>query len=125
MSSFWLFKTPLFYLFQPLWRDEAFSVLLSRHSPGEIIKLTAADFNPPLYYLLLHFYMRIFGSGEMVIRLLSLAGHLLAVLVMFKLAKRFFFTQNKMALWLVVLLTVFNPMLLYYAFEARIGRKGS
>ncbi len=64
--------TPLLYLTQSLWRDEAFSVWITQDSLGEVIRRTGGDFNPPLYYILLHFWMRIFGRSEVTLRSLSL-----------------------------------------------------
>jgi uncharacterized membrane protein len=47
-----------------LWRDEAQTVFLARHSfPSGILQaLTYADVSPPLYYFLLHFWDRALGS---------------------------------------------------------------
>ncbi|MCS7001252.1 MAG: hypothetical protein NZ518_00235, partial [Dehalococcoidia bacterium] len=39
---------------QSLWYDEGFSVFLARHAVADIIRLTAGDIHPPLYYVLLH-----------------------------------------------------------------------
>lgn len=36
-----------------LWVDEAFSLHLIQHSPMDVIRLTAMDVHPPLYYLIL------------------------------------------------------------------------
>lgn len=110
--------TPLLYLTQSLWRDEVFSVFLAEKKPLEIIRLTAQDFNPPFYYLLLHFWMTIFGQSEISVRTLSFIFHILLVYGGFKFAQKI----SKSALFhcFIVLLLLFNPMLLYYAFEARM-----
>jgi hypothetical protein len=69
----WLFAhTPLYLMTQSFWQDEAFSYFLARLPVIDIIKKTAADFNPPLYYILLHFWMSIFSSSEVAMRSLSL-----------------------------------------------------
>lgn len=120
--------SPLLYLTQSLWRDEAFSVLMSEPPLSEIIKLTASDFNPPLYYFILHFWMKIFGSGEIAIRMLSFIFHLFLVFVVYKFAKLFLprsGTSDRSPLarsrpFYFLLFTFFNPMLIYYAFEARM-----
>ncbi|MBI5464987.1 glycosyltransferase family 39 protein [Candidatus Gottesmanbacteria bacterium] len=110
--------TPLLYLTQSLWRDEAFSVLLSEPPLLEIIKLTASDFNPPLYYFILHFWMKIFGNGEIVIRMLSFIFHLLLIFVCYKFAQKLKF--SKLTTYYLLLTTFLNPMLIYFAFEARM-----
>src|SRR5713226_5012036 len=54
------------------WIDEAYSLVLAKHSVAEIIRGTAADQHPPLYYLLLHFWLML-GSSVGFARLLSAA----------------------------------------------------
>ncbi len=48
-------KTALLFFVQNLWRDEAFSYVLSKKPILDILRLTVADFSPPLYYIILHF----------------------------------------------------------------------
>ena len=55
-----------------IWLDEAFSVLLSVKSVSEILFHTARDVHPPLYYLILHGWINIFGEGVFSVRSLSL-----------------------------------------------------
>lgn len=108
-------NSPLLYLTQSIWRDEAFSILVSERPLSFFIgKLT---FEPPLYYILLHFWMKIFGNSEIAARSLSMVGFFLATVVMIFWAERLFRKH-----WLSIFLPVFfflNPMLLYYAFEIR------
>lgn len=110
-------STPFVYFTQSLWRDEAFSYVLSKHSIFEIVRLTSQDFNPPLYYLLLHFWMDIFGNSEVAMRSLSFIFYILTVFTIYKFAGRVF--NNKVAL-ISILIALFNPMLLYFSFEARM-----
>lgn len=119
MVEFIAYHTPIFYLIQPLWRDEAFSVLLSQHSPIEIIRLTAGDFNPPLYYLLLHFWMLLFGNSEIAVRSLSFLFHVMLVYVIFRFLTKIFPATRLLPVYGAFLIG-FNPMLLYFAFEARM-----
>ena len=58
-------------LTQSFWRDEAFTGLLIRHNPIEIIRLTMHDSTPPLYYLALWVWAQVVGDGEVGLRLLS------------------------------------------------------
>ncbi|WP_347929050.1 glycosyltransferase family 39 protein [Pseudomonas helvetica] len=57
------------------WTDEAFSALVGVQSPGRIWFHLGHDVHPPLYFLVLHAWMAIFGEGVFAIRALSaLAG---------------------------------------------------
>ncbi len=103
-------------LTQSLWRDEAFSALLSIKSLGEIVSITAKDFSPPLYYFFLHFWIKIFGFGEVALRSFSLLFLALTAGGVYFLAKKLF---SKKVGYLAFLLTLLNPFLFYYAFEAR------
>ena len=112
-------KTPLFFLTQSLWRDEAFSILLSQKSVKEIIYLTAKDFNPPLYYLLLKLWMGVFGRSEIVVRSLSFIIYALSIYIFFELLVVLEKRRLK-NLWLPVVVFATSPIILYYAFEARM-----
>ncbi|MFT0868811.1 glycosyltransferase family 39 protein [Pseudomonas sp. CAM1A] len=57
-----------------IWLDEAFSVLLSRLAPEQILFHTARDVHPPFYYLMLHYWMQWFGSEPLAVRSLSVCA---------------------------------------------------
>jgi uncharacterized membrane protein len=116
MINFLFTNTPLFYFVQSFWRDEAFSVLLAEH-PLFVI-FTKTTFEPPVYYTLLHFWIKIFGTSEIAVRSLSLLGFTLATIVIIEWSHKLFKSH-----WLSLFTPFFfffNPMLLYYAFEARV-----
>lgn len=52
--------------------DEAYSMCLIRHSYTDIIRITAQDVHPPLYYLLLKTWMLPFGESVPAARMFSL-----------------------------------------------------
>lgn len=115
MWNFLFTHTPLFYLTQSLWRDEAFSILVAEKPIISFIgKL---NFEPPVYYVLLHFWIRIFGESEIAARSLSLVGFSLATLVVIFWAKALF--KKHWLSWFIPVFFFLNPMLLYYAFEIR------
>ncbi|MBI4990518.1 glycosyltransferase family 39 protein [Candidatus Gottesmanbacteria bacterium] len=117
MLDFIFYHTPIFYLIQSVWRDEAFSYFMAKPNLIQVIINTANDFNPPLYYSVLHVWMQIAGKSDEWLRLLSLFPHLLTVYFAYKLAAKLF--NNKFA-YFTALFTLFNPMLVYYAFEMRM-----
>lgn len=104
-------------LHQSFWRDEAFSMLLSLKSPLEIITLTAKDFTPPLFYIVLHYWILLFGNSEPVVRALSFQFHVLTTVTVFLIARKL--VRSSLAQVLITLACFLNPFLLAYAFEAR------
>lgn len=117
---FFLFtKTPLLFLVQSFWRDEAFTYLLAKQNILNIITITAKDFNPPLYYFLVHFWMKIFGPSEISLRTISLILFWLTIYVLYMILRDIFNIPFKKII-MYLFLAVLNPLLLYYAFEARM-----
>jgi uncharacterized membrane protein len=114
MLNFLIHNTPLFYLVQSIWRDEGFSILLSERSPLWFITRV---FDPPLYYVFLHYWMKIFGEGEIAVRSLSILGYTLSIVVIIYWAKKLF--KKHWLSWFTPLFFALNPTIIYYAFEAR------
>lgn len=115
MLQYLLTHSPLLYFTQSLWRDEAFSMLIAERSPLSFIgKLS---FEPPVYYLLLHYWMKLFGTTEIALRSLSLFGFALATCVVILWSEQLF--RKHWLSWFLPLTFFLNPMLLYYAFEVR------
>lgn len=60
---------------EPFWGDEILSLSIVKHFAGSIPEmlryLKEVEIHPPLYYLLLTGWMRLFGEGEANIRILS------------------------------------------------------
>src|SRR5262245_2590755 len=55
----------------PLWLDEALSVNIAKLPPGDLLDALRHDGHPPLYYLILHYWMRLVGEGDVAVRALS------------------------------------------------------
>ncbi len=75
-----------------LWLDEALSVNIAHLPIGDIGEALRRDGHPPLYYLLLHVWMSIGGTGDWWVRALSgvisLVGYPLAYLAGTRIASR-------------------------------------
>src|SRR5580700_5651505 len=54
-----------------LWLDEALTVDRARLPVSQIAESVKHDGAPPLYYYLLHFWMRVFGQSDLATRSLS------------------------------------------------------
>ena len=62
-----------------IWFDEGSSVLLSRFSLPDIWGHAAHDVHPPLYFMLLHGWIGLFGDGMLSIRLMSAVPGIITV----------------------------------------------
>lgn len=113
------FVIRLISLNQSLWLDEATSVLTaSNFSLTEIItKFAPGDFHPPLYYLLLKFWLSAFGNSEVVVRLLSVVFGVATVYVIYLIGKKLF--TEKLA-FVASLIFAIAPLHIYYSQEARM-----
>jgi mannosyltransferase len=61
------------------WMDEGLSVGISSHALTDIPGVLRQDGSPPLYYMLLHLWMDVFGRGETAVHWLSLTAALLTI----------------------------------------------
>lgn len=119
MMQFLFTKTPLAYFVASFWRDEAFSYLMARLPIHTLLWSTAHDANPPLYYILLKLWMGIFGTSEVALRSLSLIFFWATLYVAFLIMRDIYKLSSKKSLF-YLLLFIINPLLNYYAFEARM-----
>ncbi|MBI3577551.1 glycosyltransferase family 39 protein [Candidatus Gottesmanbacteria bacterium] len=115
MLNWLITHSPLLYFTQSLWRDEAFSILAAQQPLVQL--LPKLSFEPPVYYILLHFWMKIFNQSELATRSLSLLGFALATVVVIVWAEKLF--KYHWLRWFAPLFFFLNPMLIYYAFEVR------
>jgi len=114
----------LISLNQSLWLDEAIQVwasssftpknLLSQYMPG--------DFNPPLFHLLLHEWIRLFGTSVVFVRMISVAFSLGSLGIIWKLGKEIFPKKDGVDIRVTAatLLLATSPLYLYYSQEARM-----
>src|SRR3954468_13650460 len=65
------------------WIDEGLSVGIADRPLGDIPEALRKDGSPPLYYMLLHFWLNLAGSSEAGVRSLSLLFALLAIPIAF------------------------------------------
>lgn len=102
-----------------LWLDEGISYWIARKPLLEVIaySLGRAWEHPPLYYMMLHGWMRLAGDSEFALRALSWGGMMLAASGGARLARRWF--GGRVAA-LAALVIVTNPMVVEQARDARM-----
>ncbi len=102
---------------QSLWNDEGTSVALASLSVEAIINGAARDIHPPLYYLLLHFWMPFVGVTEYAIRFLSVIAGVVIIALVFRIA---YFVLDERVATLAALLAALSPFQVYYSQETRM-----
>ena len=112
---------------QSLWYDEGVTWWLATMSPPALLRWTAADIQPPLYYLLLWAARFLLGSSEWALRFPSAAFGTLIIPLLYTLARRLFplWPARRMAAlfsapYLAALLAAVSPLMVYYSQEARM-----
>ena len=100
-----------------LWLDEALTVNIASLPLHSITAALRHDGAPPLYYVLLHVWMQVFGQSDLATR--SLAGVIgLATLPVAWLAGRRL--GGPTVAWVVLVLVASAPFAVFYSTEARM-----
>ena len=101
-----------------LWQDELSSLRFAKFSLTELIREVAAiDNHPPTYYIILHYWISIFGESEASLRMPSAIFSVLSVLYTYKVGKMLFNTRVAEMAGLLLAVSAFS---IYYAQEARM-----
>ncbi len=105
---------------QPLWWDEGYTVYFATEPIAAMLRLTAQDIHPPLYYALLHAWLLLWGSASpLVLRAFSILVGVLTILAFWWMARLFFPARRGLALWAALLLAI-SPMHIFYSQEVRM-----
>lgn len=100
-----------------LWLDEALSVNIAKlpltQMPGALVQ----DGSPPLYYLMLHYWMLVFGQGETAVRSMSAIASVATLPLLWIAGAR---AGGRRAAWAALLLGASSPWAIYYSSYARM-----
>jgi mannosyltransferase len=99
------------------WVDEGISVGIASHPLTQIPGLLRRDGSPPLFYVLLHFWDRVFGTTQVATHLFPYTISLAVVVVAWWSTRRLF--GRTVALF-AALLAATSPFLNWYATETRM-----
>ena len=103
---------------QSLWYDEGVTAYISGLDLRALTGWTAADIQPPLYYILMAGWRSLAGVSEWSLRFVSVFFGTLTVPLMAALTVRL--TRSRRAGLLAALFTALHPLLIYYSQEARM-----
>jgi hypothetical protein len=100
-----------------LWLDEAQSVAIASLPLADIPGALREDGAPPLYYVVLHLWMRLFGDGDAAVRSLSVTASLAALALTVVIVGRW---SGRNAALAVAVVMATNPFTIRYAAETRM-----
>ncbi len=113
-----------------LWADEVLSVNIAKLPIGRIPGALRHDGAPPLYYFLLHGWMRVFGTGNASVRALSGCIGTLTFVPIFFAGRRLDARRVRLGLaedpprptvaWSALLLFALSPFAIWYSTETRM-----
>jgi mannosyltransferase len=102
---------------QSFWSDEATTWQIVAHGLGHVLhQVPQTESTPPLYYVLLWCWSRVFGLSEAGLRSLSAVFGTATIVVMWATGRR---VASERAGLVAALLTAVNPFLVWYSQEAR------
>jgi hypothetical protein len=101
-----------------MWLDEAQTVYIASRSVPDLFTALRHDGSPPLYYLVLHAWMTVFGTSNFSARALSGVFSVASLPLMAVTARRFGLAGRSS--WLAILLLATCPFAVRYATEARM-----
>lgn len=105
------------YIGGQFWMDEGITVGISSHSLSSIPGILRMDGSPPLFYLLLHFWMQMVGNGEAATHWLSEIFAALTIPIGYWGGRTI---AGKRAALMCATLFAFNAFLDYYSVETRM-----
>ncbi len=102
-----------------LWIDEAYTLLIPRYPIADIIRYMSVDSNPPLFFLLVHFWLKLVGNSLFLVRLLPVLIGLLDLILFYFVIKSLY---NKKIAFLSYFILALSS---YFIFYSRIIRSFS
>jgi mannosyltransferase len=100
-----------------LWLDEALSVNIAKLPLGKIPGALRHDGAPPLYYVLLHFWMMAFGEGNVAVRALAGVASVASLPLAWLAGRRL---GGRRLAWASLLFLASSPFAISYATSARM-----
>jgi len=100
-----------------LWLDEALTVNIASLPIRDLLEALRSDGHPPLYYLLLHGWIELFGTSDLAVRSLSGVIGVLALAVAWWYGRR---RGGPVMGWFLVAIVAVSPFAVRYATETRM-----
>lgn len=102
---------------ESIWIDEGYSIIFAKLNFLQLIEETSKDVHTPFYYMILHYWINIFGGSEFSIRFPSFIFGFLSILMTYKVGSLIFDKQVGLLSSLILGLSVFH---IHYSQDARM-----
>jgi len=102
---------------ESLWLDEGIALRLARAKPIVVTIERAFNNHPPVYFLTLHYWVKLFGDSLLYARFLSVIFGVLTIIMLYILGRLLF---NERVGLLSAFLSAISMFHIYYAQEARM-----
>lgn len=106
-----------FWTRSPMWLDEALTVNIARQPLGQIPGALRHDGHPPLYYVMLHGWMAVFGTSNQVIRALPGIFGVAAIPATWLMGRR---VGGRTVAWCAAVVIALVPFAVRYSTENRM-----
>ncbi len=106
----------------PMWYDEGHSILVAiQQFPFGIDNfLLTKDFqHTPFYFYFLHFWLKIFGTSEILLRFSSVIFGVATIPLTYIVSKKLY-RNDKVAAVIAAILVAVSPLMIYYSIEVRM-----
>jgi mannosyltransferase len=97
--------------------DEPFTIYWAQADIKQLFGLFKDENNPPLFFLLMHFWVKLFGTGIFSVRFLPALFGSVSVLYVYKIGNRFF---NRFVAILSSLIFSFSDLVTYHSHDVRV-----
>jgi uncharacterized membrane protein len=101
----------------PIDLDEPFSIFWSQQDLSTFIPEIGKGNNSPLHFISLHFWIKLFGTGAIAVRSLSLFFSLLTIPVIFNFGKKIIGKEGAI---ITCIFFIFSTFMHYHSMEARM-----
>lgn len=98
------------------WLDEVYTVIVSNFNFPQMMERVIANSQPPLYYLLMHFWIKYFNFSDYFLDIPSVIFGVITIYVVYLLAKEIF--TEKTALFSALFFSL-SPVAVFFCKEAR------
>ncbi len=100
-----------------LWLDEAVTILHARFALPDVIRNVAYGVHPPLFHILMHLWISLMGTSEVVVRTYATLWGLASIPAAYWSARLLFDRRTGL---IAATITAFSPYLIWYSQEARM-----